>query len=209
MVIGIDLNNVVRAFNDQVIEYYNKAYNDSFVLGERKPEDVDIQRELPFPSKDEKNRFFYEEYPFEIFGCATTMDVMLLPKLNEWMKEMEDKGNKVVIVSFGEEILGMPSTIFFISKLGLKARRIRLPKKANELDKELDMLVTANPKVLRHRGDYTLVGIERGYNTQDVCQNADIIFKNLEEFLQWDLKSGVERKDRGFLSRLKRLFKRN
>lgn len=202
MNIGIDINNVLRAFNEQVITYYEKCYNTTIELGEKKPEDVSLSDILKFKSNIEKNRFFYEDYPYEIFGCATTMEVMLLPHLNEWIKDMEDKGNQIYMISVGEHILSMQSTMFFLSKIGVKCRYTYMPKDLSELNGKIDVLVTANPKVIKNKfPQITIIGVNRGYN-QDVINKSDIIVNNLEDVFKMKSKDFKKKSNVNIFSKI-------
>lgn len=186
MQIGIDINNVLRAFNEQVIKYYEKCYNVEIELDNIKPENVKLDELLTFNSKDDKNRFYYEDYTFEIYGCGTTMELMLLPHLNEWIKRMEEKGDTVCMVSADEHILSMQSTMFFLSKIGVKSRFVYMPKDISELNDKLDVLVTANPSILKSKHPMKIIGVKRGYN-EDKLKNADFIVNDLEEVFNLDL----------------------
>ena len=186
MQIGIDINNVLRAFNEQVIKYYEKCYNVEIELGDIKPENVKLDDLLTFNSKDDKNRFYYEDYTFEIYGCGTTMELMLLPHLNEWIKRMEEKGHTVCMVSVNEHILSMQSTMFFLSKIGVKSRFVYMPKNISELNDKLDVLVTASPSILKSKHPMKIIGVKRGYN-EDKIKNADFIVNDLEEVFNLNL----------------------
>ena len=188
MRIGIDLNNVLRAFNEQVIKYYEKCYNVEIDLGDTKPEDVRLNELLTFKTKNDKNRFYYEDYPYEIYGCGTTMELMLLPHLNEWIKIMEEKGNTVCMVSVNEHILSMQSTMFFLSKIGVKSRFVYMPKEISDLNDKIDILVTANPSILKNNNMIKIIGVKRGYN-EDVIDNADLVVNDLEDVFKLDLKA--------------------
>lgn len=188
MIIGIDLNNVLRAFNEQVKTYYEKCFNVEVDLEGTNIEDVDIDKTFVFKDRLERNRFYYEDYPFELFGCGTTMSCFLLPKLNEWIKILEEKGHKVYITSLDEEILSIPSTLFFISKIGLKCRHVIMPKKLKELNDKIDVLVTANYNALRRGSNhFAIVGVKRGYN-EKVIDKADIVINNLEELFEMNVR---------------------
>lgn len=207
MIIGIDINNTLRAYNEQAIYYYEKAFNTKVNLNHEKECDANLDEVLKFKSKLEKNAFFYETYPYEIFGCATTMETFLLPKLNEWIREMELKGNKVYIVSFGENILSMQSTMFFLSKIGVKCRYYIMPLKENELEDKIDVLVTANPKLFNKKALYNVIGVKRGYN-KDLIANCDLSISNLEDLfnLQIELKEHKNNFGKLFWKKIKQLW---
>ena len=201
--IGIDLNNVLRPYNEAAIRFYEKCYDVKFDLTDEEAKDVNLDEVLKFKSKIEKNHFFYENYPLEIHGFPFGMEMMLVPHLNEWLKKMEDDGNEVWMVSFDEHILSIPATLFFLSKLGIKSRYTILPHEVSELNGKLDTLITANPKALKYNDrEFGIIGVERGYN-KDCILKADKKVSSLEDVFKLKedelfFKKGVKKKKNFF-----------
>lgn len=181
MKIGIDINNVLRAYNEQVIKCYKKAFHKEVELNGISEKDADLAKILEFKSNKERKHFFFEDYVYEIFGCGTTMELMLLPHLNEWIKKMEDEGHRVYMISVGEHMLSMQSTMFFLSKIGVKCRYTFMPNELSELNDELDTLITANPELLNKKSNkLNIIGVKRGYNEKFI-NNADYVVYDLED----------------------------
>ena len=148
--IGIELNHVVRNVNKQIVKYYDKAYQ----------KDIDIDgidytddpfKIAVFSSKHEKNNFIFIDYPYEIFGCADTMETRLAVKITNWLtdaSDIEDEDIRIVFYSLGEEALSIQSTYFFLSKIGARVREVFFPKKDEEVWDKCDVVITANKDIL-------------------------------------------------------------
>ena len=101
--IGIELNHVVRDINKQIVKYYAK-----------------------FESKHARNNFLYIDYPYEIFGCASTVEKNLSTKITSWLSDIEnieDEDIRIAFYSLDEEALTIQSTYFFLSKIGTRVRK--------------------------------------------------------------------------------------
>ena len=68
--IAIELNHVVRDINKQIVKYYIKDFDHSLDEDEIDETDDVINNVIKFESSIEKNNFFYNDYPFELYGCA-------------------------------------------------------------------------------------------------------------------------------------------
>lgn len=146
--IGIELDNVLRNKNKQLLKYYAKDVNDTII-----PDDIDeksneaVNNVVKFDTLGEKNRFIYIDYPFELFGCATVMDDNLATKLNNWLEELgnvETVGFDVEVFGREEEALTTQSSYFFLSKTGCRVRGAFFPEKEEELYDRYDYVFTAD-----------------------------------------------------------------
>ena len=100
MKIGIDLNGVIRDLNKQCVKYYVKDIDPTFDEETLDMGKMDILQDLPFPNKSDRNKFAYEDYPFEIYGCAPSMSRNLHTFLNGWAYSKYWDDN----IDVGEEI---------------------------------------------------------------------------------------------------------
>lgn len=149
--IGIELNGVIRNVNKQILKYYQKDIDPSIDLDEIDEKD-DVFKYAKFDSNKSKNEFIYIDYPYEIFGCAKTIDKDLPVEINNWMVEMtnrEDEEFMVVYYSLNEEYLTIQSSYFFLSKIGTRVREIFFPRDINEIWNRCDVVITANDNVLK------------------------------------------------------------
>ena len=149
--IGIELNGVIRNINKQILKYYQKDIDPSIDLDEIDEKD-DVFKYAKFDSNKSKNEFIYIDYPYEIFGCAKTIDKDLPVEINNWMVEMtnrEDEEFMVVYYSLNEEYLTIQSSYFFLSKIGTRVREIFFPRDINEIWNRCDVVITTNDEVLK------------------------------------------------------------
>ena len=148
--IGIELNDVVRNINKQILKYYQKDIDPSLDLDEVDEKD-DVFKYAKFDSNKSKNEFIYIDYPYEIFGCAKTMTKDLQVEMNNWLSELtnyEDDDVEIYFYSLNEESLTIQSSYFFLSKIGTRVRKVIFPRDLNDLMKDTDVIVTANKKVV-------------------------------------------------------------
>ena len=146
--IGIELNDVIRNINKQYLKYYQKVYDQSMDIDEI-DDKKDILPTLKFENQKDKDDFIYTYYPYEIFGCADSMEKGLAPILRAWtdsLSDIEDDDVRLIFYSLDEGGLTIQSTYFFLSKLGTRTRKVIFPVKINEVWDECDVIVTANEK---------------------------------------------------------------
>ena len=150
LTIGIELNHVVRNINRQLLRYYQKAIDPSLDIDEISDDDDILNNYLKFDSKKLKNQFIYEDYPYEIFGCANPMDEFLPSRINTWLyniTNIEEEDINIVYYSMYEDALTIQSTFFFLSKIGTRVRKVFFPRSKEEVWKECDMVVTSNSEL--------------------------------------------------------------
>jgi hypothetical protein len=147
--IGIELNDVVRNINRQYLKYYQKAIDQSFDI-DSIDEKKDVLSMLKFSGQNEKDEFIYTEYPYEIFGCADSMEKNLAAGMRAWterLSDIEDDDVRLSFYSLEEGGLTIQATYFFLSKLGTRARKVFFPIKIDEVWEECDVVITANEKL--------------------------------------------------------------
>lgn len=145
--IGIELNNVVRNINRQVAKYYIKSRSLQTDISEVDDKEDIFSTFAEFDNPRQKAEFMYVEYPYEIFGCAQTMESGLSVKLNRMMAEaenVEEDEIRFVYFSMNEGGLSIPSTHFFLSKIGSRVRKVLFPTNPEEVFDECDVVITAN-----------------------------------------------------------------
>lgn len=186
MVIGIDLNDVIRAYTRNFAKIYQKEYDRTFDEGELVIDTNDLSKIFPFDSEAEYKRFVYQDYPYELFGKCETMDKMTASLLNTWMDELKNHDIEepidIMIVSPMEYGLTIQSTYFFLSKIGCRVREVYLPTDSLTIWDRCDVLITANPKLLNNKPEgKKSVKITTDYNTE--C-DADDTFTSICEFFE-------------------------
>ena len=146
LTIGVELNHVVRNINKQILKYYAKEFDPSMDWEELDDKVDVIEKYTNFKSKFEKNNFIYIDYPYEIFGCANTMEKKLAVRITNWLSDItniEDEDIRIIFYSLDEDALTIQSTYFFLSKIGARVRKVIFPKTIDELWEECDAVITA------------------------------------------------------------------
>lgn len=208
MKIGIDVNGVLRdtlGKFDQLYEKHLIEKQSDEVLGQtyeldmsgntsliesgvesfeyRKISDVtslDLKNHYSFRNDEELFSFLYEEYAMELFGHAPSTEMTSFNMLNDLYYELRDE-NELTIVS-NEIGKSKPSTLFFLSKFGCLIEKVFFFSEVtkNNMWKEVDILLTANPDLLLEKPqDKIVVKYNTIYNKQI---ESDHEINSLSEF---------------------------
>jgi hypothetical protein len=191
--IGIDVNGVLRdtigkfeqLYTKHLVEkddeeFLNTTYrldlNGNPILIENEIDDFDYKKisevttlklddHFTFKNEDEMFSFIYEEYAMELFGHAPSTEMTTFNILNDFYHENRDN-NELLIVS-NEIGKSKPSTLFFLSKFGCLLEKIVFFSEVTKDDmwKQVDILLTANPSLLLEKHDDKIViKFETTYN---------------------------------------------
>ena len=185
--IGVELNHVVRNINKQIIKYYAKEY-----APDVDPDDIDDREDVlktfaKFDSKYERNNFLFIDYPYEIFGCANTMEKKLAVKITNWLTDIsniEDEDIRIIFYSMNEEAITIQSTFFFLSKIGTRVRKVIFPKSIEEVWEECDVVITARDEFFEKEipEGKKVILINRPFN-KDCKDKAFLNYDNLSEII--------------------------
>lgn len=197
LTIGVELNHVVRNINKQILKYYAKEFDPSMDWEELDDKVDVIEKYTNFKSKFEKNNFIYIDYPYEIFGCANTMEKKLAVRITNWLSDItniEDEDIRIIFYSLDEDALTIQSTYFFLSKIGARVRKVIFPKTIDELWEECDAVITARNEFFERENPEgkKVVLINRDFNKE----HKD------EAFLNYDNLSDVI-DDNNFFNKIK------
>jgi hypothetical protein len=174
LIIGVELNGVLRNTLKKIQEEYEKWYIDNpfreegdFEYKVISPVDsLELINHLSFPSKDDLYDFLYKEHTMEIFGHAGSVETSGMYDLNDFYFDMRDEYD-VVIVS--DEIgKSKPASLFFISKFGCQIETIKFYSEPtiNSLWDSINVLLTANPNLLlNHPEDKIVIKYNTPYNS--------------------------------------------
>ncbi|MFW6219228.1 MAG: hypothetical protein ACOC33_00040 [bacterium] len=189
LIIGFDVNEVLRSFIDRFDFYYEKEFKNNnldpknehgFKFLEKyvfNPS-VEINNILhPNVNKDDVyvekvkltpeqvfNKFLYEDYTFEIFGGASAVDRNTFTELNLLYKEYKDIYDFKIVVNENEK--ARAKTLFFLSKYDLQIPQIIFVDNEKEIWKNVDIYVTANPNYLNnHPIDKIIIKYKRDFNS--------------------------------------------
>lgn len=182
MKIGISINEVLRDTLSQMDYTYSK-----YISGEDSTATKDdivsfnLEEYFKFDSKKDLNRFLYDEASLEIFGHADQMYDNLMTKFNMFLVDIEEEEEHTIELVSREFLKSIPSTFFFLSKLGCRATNIRFVKQNDEEWGDVDVLITANPVALENKpNDKISVKIKAPYN-QNVA--ADYELESILDFI--------------------------
>lgn len=188
MKIGITLNEVLRDFIGQLSYTYDK-YMESTGIKEDEVTSFDLMQHFPFDNVDELNKFLYSEAALEIFGHADQLHENVMSLFNAFLMEIEDDEEHEIILVSREAIKSIPATLFFLSKLGCRAKNYRWVSKHQDKWDGIDVLVTANPKALESKPEGKIsVKVNASYN-KDV--EADFTIDNIMEFMNDSIREKI------------------
>jgi len=92
------------------------------------------------------NKFMYEDYLFEIHGLAPAMYKGLENDVQKFYQKYSNFAEFIIISK--ENGYTIPPTLFFLSKVMFRARKILFPQTNKELWKDIDILITTDPELL-------------------------------------------------------------
>ena len=185
--IGVELNHVVRNINKQIVKYYAKEYAPDVDLDDIDDREDVLKTFAKFDSKYERNNFIFIDYPYEIFGCANTMEKKLAVKITNWLTDIsniEDEDIRIIFYSMNEEAITIQSTFFFLSKIGTRVRKVVFPKSIEEVWEECDVVITARDEFFEKEipEGKKVVLINRPFN-KDCKNKAFLNYDNLTEII--------------------------
>ena len=174
MRIGIELNGVLRDTLRKIQQEYEKWYiENSFNEDEEfkyevitKLTSLEISKHLKFKNEDELYDFLYKEHTMEIFGHAGSVETSGMIDFNDFYLDVRDN-HDIIIVS--DEIgKSKPASLFFISKFGCLVESVKFYSEStiNSLWDSIDILLTANPKLLlTHPENKIVIKYNTSYNS--------------------------------------------
>ena len=186
MKIGIELNNIIRDINYQLVKYYKKDIDKSFDDENFNYNVTDVLSKLKFKNKKAKKEYVYVDYPYEIFGCANTMDKNLSVSINNWLislYERENQNIEVCAFSDKEENLTIQSTYFFLSKIGSRIREMIFPIKVEEMWDKCDVIITNNTKVINSKPNGKVVILINNDSNYKMKKKCDLNYNSLLDLI--------------------------
>jgi len=188
MKIGITLNEVLRDFIGQFAYTYDKYITETG-LKEDEVTSFDLIKHFPFDNVDELNKFLYSESSLEIFGHADQLHENVMSLFNAFLMEIEDDEEHEIILVSREAIKSIPATLFFLSKLGCRAKEYKWVSQYESKWDGIDVLVTANPKALESKPEGKIsVKVNASYNKN---VEADFEIDNIMEFMDESIREKI------------------
>ena len=216
MKIGIELNNIVRDLNKQIIKYYKKDINQSFDDKNVNYNVTNVIDNIDFKSKKAKFEYMYVDYPYEIFGCAPTTHRNLAVTINNWLISLgnkEDDKYDVKLFSLKEEALSIQSTYYFLSKIGCRVREMFFPKDGVEMWNKCDVIITLNERIIDNKPEGKVVVLINKDDNKNLQGKVDLHYDSLfdlisdTEFIN-KVKQIEGVKKTSFLQKIKKIFKK-
>lgn len=216
MKIGIELNNIVRDLNKQIIKYYKKDINQSFDDKNVNYNVTNVIDSIDFKSKKAKFEYMYVDYPYEIFGCAPTTHRNLAVTINNWLISLgnkEDDRYDVKLFSLKEEALSIQSTYYFLSKIGCRVREMFFPKDGVEMWDKCDVIITLNERIIDNKPEGKVVVLINKDDNKNLQEKVDLHYDSLfdlisdTEFIN-KVKQIEGVKKTSFLQKIKKIFKK-
>jgi len=141
-------------------------------------------KEIKLTAREVYNRFMYENYLFEIHASAPIMYRGMDLHVNNFYLKY---GNTADFTLFSvENRFSIPSTLFFLSKMMCRFKKIEFVDDSLDMWKNVDVLITTDPKILELGVPWgkKLIKLSRPYNdklnknTLEVLQIVDLIDNN-------------------------------
>lgn len=185
--IAIELNHVLRNINRQLLLYYQKDFDESLDIYkiDAKKENA-LKKYIKFDKKKDLKEFLKVDYPYELFGCGSAMEDNLFCETNNFMaalKCLDFKDFNVIYFSRNEEGLTIQSTLFFLSKMGSRVRKVIFPENNEELFKECSIIVSSDNNLLKEAKEKDIVGVHILTNGSKKNSNADYEYDSLKDMI--------------------------
>jgi hypothetical protein len=181
MKIGIDINEVLRDFIGQLAYTYEK-YIGEVDIDKNPVDSFDLINHFKFKTIDEMNKFLYLEASLEIFGHADQLHENLMNQFNMFLMDTKDEEEHEIIITSKEVAKSIPSTYFFLSKLGCRSEQINFVQNYEDIWDNVDLLITANPRALETKpNDKISIKINSSYNKES---KSDFELDSILEFIK-------------------------
>lgn len=193
MRIGIEINGVLRDTLKKIQQEYEKWFIENPFKEETEFEykvisnldSLEISKHLAFNNDDDVYNFLYKEHTMEIFGHAGSVENSSMMDLNDFYLDMREN-HDIIIVS--DEIgKSKPASLFFLSKFGCLVENVKFYSEftINSLWDSIDILLTANPKLLlNHPDEKIVIKYETTYNSEIESKYSITKLKDFKTKLQ-------------------------
>lgn len=184
-VLAIDINDVLRDYSGKFISLYSKNIDKSFDKNNMEFKDNNFHSAFDM-SKMERDEFMYEEFPLELFGFAKETNFTVAGLFNIWTANLTDYDEypEVILMSCEEHDKAIPATFFFLSRSGVIVRKMYFPESTREAWDLADVIVTANPKLIKSKPEgKTVIKINTPYNEGVDAEHA---YDSLNQLIEID-----------------------
>jgi len=186
MRIGVTLNEVLRDYIGQLVYTYTKYIDPNMSITEGQVLDSNFLNYFKFKDIDEFNDFVYDEAALEIFGHADQLHDNIISYFNTFLMDIEDEEEHEIVLISREVSRSIPATLFFLSKVGCRAKNIKFISDYESMWDDIDVLVTATPEAIKCKPSGKIaIKINASYNgiiEADHSLDSIIPFIRDEEF---------------------------
>lgn len=230
-VIGIDINEVLRAYLYAVEEQYIKEFGEAGVI--TKPinttnllnhyefkektrkvsyimddefgwisSDVKFEEVTETISKELALKYFlYEDYTFEIFSSTGKIYSNVFIDLNSIYKDYRNDFEFVILAK--ENNITIKHTLFFLSKNAIQLQNYKFVSTDEDIWKNCDIYITTNPNIIKSKPfNKTSVRVRLPYNAD---AKADYSISRLGELKEGEIFN--ELKSNWLVNKMKKIFK--
>lgn len=156
MEVYVSIDGVLR----NILQKFDYHYKDYFIESESETEETfeysvsepvlndDVLNSYKFQSNEEFLKFFYLDFPIEIFGHAGLSYNQAVTELNTLI--FENPNLKFTLIGLSEKAKAKPSTLFFLSRNGVICDNITFSQIDNidALWKKCDLWVTDDRRII-------------------------------------------------------------
>jgi hypothetical protein len=219
-IIGIDINEVLRAYLYAIEEHYKKEFGDEAVV--TKPiNTTDLLNHYEFKEKTRKvsyimddedgwissdvkfeevtetitkelalKYFLYEDYTFEIFASTGKMYSNVFTDLNTLYRDYRDDYEFIILAK--ENNITIKHTLFFLSKNGIQLQNYKFVSSIDEVWDYCDIYITTNPQILNQKPFGKIsIKVRLPYNTDT---NSDYNIFRLDELKDGEILNKLKSK---------------
>jgi hypothetical protein len=171
-------------YNEETKEFEEELDEDTFEYSLNLPVTSldNLEEHFRFPNKEDIFNFFYVDFPMQIFGHALSTTPSTFNDLNDIYEKLRDEHDLLIV---SDEIQkSKPATLFFLSKYGSLIEKIKFYSNItiNNMWDEVDILVTANPNLLKNPPyGKIVVKFETTYNGGI---DSNFTIKDIKEFME-------------------------
>jgi hypothetical protein len=152
---------------------------------------LDLTKHFSFQNKEELYSFMFEEYTMELFGHAPSTEMNTFNLLNDLYYDLRDEYDLIIV---SDEIgKSKPASLFFLAKFGCLLEKVVFYSEVTKekMWDEVDILLTANPELIKSKPDNKLIiKFETNYNKDveselkiSTLSDFNLLLKKIKEYV--------------------------
>ena len=152
---------------------------------------MDLMSHFKFQNKEELYSFMFEEYTMELFGHAPSTEMNTFNLLNDLYYDLRDEYDLIIV---SDEIgKSKPASLLFLAKFGCLLEKVVFYSEVTKekMWDEVDILLTANPELIKSKPDNKLIiKFETNYNKDveselkiSTLSDFNLLLKKIKEYV--------------------------